>query len=128
MIWLLLMLAAPDAVAQDRAEFEDFWSKHVPTGSEPPLSKDLAWKTWEWGQAQFSLGFCSSYIQADEMEKLRRIPSEEHLMKSDLGRFILNHSNRMFREGMNYRSELPPSRELCQKELDGRAATLNALN
>lgn len=132
--WLLLAVAgataaqaADDPIATDRMQFEQFWQESQKEAAAAGMSKELTWAFYEWSQAQFSLGFCSKFIRADDMERMRRIPDEDMLMKSALGRMFLSQSSESFREGMAFRSQVTPTVKLCEDELAQRGKVLETM-
>lgn len=126
MLALLLLLATQNVVDQDRQQFETFWAEQVKKAEGPLPSKDLAWVWYEWTQAQFSLGYCSQFIRADQAEKMRAIPNEEEMMRSEIGRQFLTGSRKAFQDGMAFRREVRPTVALCTDELRGRGIALEA--
>lgn len=120
--------AAGSASSDDRAAFELYWSENGKEAAAADLTKEQGWAAWEWGQAQFSLGFCSAFIRANEMESLRHLPRQAELQSSRIGRFLLAQSEMMFRAGMRYRSTVTPTTKLCRAELASRARTLESLS
>lgn len=126
MLAILFFLSTQDVVEQDRRQFETFWAEQVKKAENPLPSKKMAWLWYEWTQAQFSLGYCSQYLRADEAENMRTIPNEEEMMRTEIGRQFLTGSRKAFQDGMAFRREVRPSCALCVAELKGRVAALDA--
>lgn len=126
-MFALALLIAVQTAQTDPQAFERAWAE-AKDDDKASISKRMAIHLWEWSQAQFSLGFCSEFIPADDAEEMRRFPDEEAMMKTELGRMLLTSANDSFRYGMAFRREVKPTVRLCQKELDARAAALRALS
>ncbi|MEG3089497.1 hypothetical protein [Sphingomonas sp. PB4P5] len=126
MFAVLLLLASQTVVDQDRKEFEEFWSEQIKSPAEPMPPKELAWRYYEWAQAQFSLGYCSQYVPADAAERMRTFPNEAELLETELGRSLVDGSRNSFRHGMTFRAEVRPNAALCLKELGERGVALEA--
>ena len=121
LIWIMALVASP---SDDRVAFEKAWSAAVTEGVDTK-HKRTGWILWIWNDSQFSLGFCSGFMRADQADEMQRLPEDDGaLLASAFGRELVSAGRQSFRAGMDYRKEVKPTRKLCEGEMRHRSAML----